>query len=139
MSIEEYYRRLLGTGDVAARFMRPDARRFIRPDAARYLRPDWERYFRPSRESRKASEAPPSQDDELIEQQSEADRLRFLAEVASLRFELAMLRLSMRANKALHHSNLQPRVPAGSADGGQWTLGSGGGGVGRDEGGNWPN
>ena len=61
----------------------------------------------------------------LVDRRSEADRLRFLAEVASLRFELAVLRLSTRANKALHHSNFQPRVPAGSADGGQFADGGG--------------
>lgn len=73
MAIEEYYRRLMGAGGDADHFMRPDARRFIRPDAARYLRPDWERYFPPSRDDKKASEAPPSQDSG-IDQQSEADK-----------------------------------------------------------------
>jgi hypothetical protein len=61
----------------------------------------------------------------LVDRRSEADRLRFLAEVASLRFELAVLRLSTRANKALHHSNFQPRVlletqAIGSLRGHQW-------------------
>jgi hypothetical protein len=41
-----------------------------------------------------------------------------------------MFKLSLKASKALHPSNFQPRVPAGSPDGGQWTDG-GGGAVGK--------
>jgi hypothetical protein len=47
-------------------------------------------------------------------------------ELASLRLELALLRVAAGGRKALHHSNFQPRVPAGNPDGGQWTDGGGG-------------
>ena len=56
---------------------------------------------------------------------SEAERLDFQREIASISAELALLRLSVRAQKALHHSNFQPRVPAGNTDGGQFADGGG--------------
>ncbi len=49
-------------------------------------------------------------------------------QLAALRFQLAWARYAAE-QKALHHSNLQPRVAAGNLDGGQWT--EGGRGVGQ--------
>ncbi len=54
-------------------------------------------------------------------------------EVLQMRRELAVLRadwmLTLRAHYARKYSPDQPRVPAGSREGGQWTDGNGGGGI----------
>ena len=56
---------------------------------------------------------------------SEVEQPAFKREVASIRLDLALLRFAMAGRKALHHSNFQPRVPAGNPDGGQFAEGGG--------------
>lgn len=118
---DRYLRLRWMRGD-ADRFMRPDAARFMRPDWERFVRPDWERFVRPEFlehmrvEARARANAHDAQ-----QEMSEAEWLDFQREIASLRADLAMLRQAVRAQKALHHSNFQPRVPAGNPDGGEWT------------------
>jgi hypothetical protein len=116
----------------AERYVRPDAERYMRPDAARFLRPDRDRFLRPEFQERK--DAPGSrherQSADHFEQLDEATRTQVRLELASLRLELALLRLGERWRKANFNPN-QPRVPAGNPDGGQWT--SEGGGAGRND------
>jgi hypothetical protein len=99
------------------RWTRGDGDRYVRHDAARYLKPEYpEKKYAPSHAYPPAD--PPTD-------WSEADELTFRCELASLRVEFELLRLSLRAQKALHHSNFQPRVPAGNPDGGQFAPGRG--------------
>ena len=116
------------------RWTRGDADRTMRPDAERYMRPDRERYVRP------AYLPPPYRKSAVSAGQADASArplwwldddevAQIRCELASLRLELALLRFAAGGRKALHHSNFQPRVPAGNPDGGQWT--DGGGGVGQ--------
>lgn len=116
-------------------------KRWMRPDAERYLRPDWS--------SRKYWVTPPdigaagtwsgksvgpdfAEEDsfsagDLRPAQARLAHLRWL--VADLKFDLALRRLARKAN----FNPNQPRVPAGSREGGQWTDtggGNSGGGLG---------
>ena len=59
----------------------------------------------------------------------EREALRLKAEIASLRFELALAPLGAKAK----FNPSQPRVPAGNSDGGQWTEGETGSARERDK------
>jgi hypothetical protein len=75
----------------------------------------------PAPEDTQTAAAPASpQDVNEREWQEETERLRVQREIASLRLELALLRLGETWRKANFNPN-QPRVPAGNPDGGQWT------------------
>jgi hypothetical protein len=117
--------------------IRHDAHRFMPPGSPRYVGKDVVRYFW----SGAGSQSP-------TQEWSEADRAELLAikseladliairrawaelqaikrELAEIRFEIKFRRL-LRDLKAGFNPN-QPRVPAGSREGGQWTNGDGGG------------
>jgi hypothetical protein len=98
------------------RFMRPDAERWMRPDAARF-NPLYERKGRGSR--RKVVSA--RELEELHDGFLELKRL-----VAGLKFDLAY-----RAFQRKYRAD-QPRIPAGSREGGQWTGEGGDGGLSTD-------
>ena len=53
---------------------------------------------------------------------SEAELLEYRRELAKMRLDWELFKLSLKARKALHPSNFQPRVPAGNPDGGEWTT-----------------
>lgn len=107
------------------RWTRGDGDRYVRPDAERYMRPDRERYTRPDcfalplRKSVAGAEQPDlaSRARDWLD---EAEIRRLRCQLASLRLELALLRLGETWRKANFNPN-QPRVPAGNPDGGQWT------------------
>ena len=120
------------------RWMRPNAHLYIRHDAHRFMPPgspvhvgrDVVKYFwpepsnRPSQISeRKGGSASLSHESLQLERQQ---LLRLKSELAALRVEIRFQRF-MRALKAYDPN--QPRVPAGSSDGGQWTSGGGSGRV----------
>lgn len=112
--------------------------RWMRPDADRWLRPDWRdrKYWaKPPAEFDEKSEADTwsgksveatgtdgngLNSAELRSAQASLAHLRWL--VADLKFDLVMRRLGRK------YSPDQPRVPAGSAEGGQWTDAAGEGG-----------
>lgn len=104
-------------------------RRFMRPDAQRYWRPDADRLapketlkalgWQDPNETKAVSFSGSQPSSEHEDEAAETQRLQTLREIASLRVELAMLRLA--AGKANFNPN-QPRVPAGNPDGGQWTT-----------------
>lgn len=58
---------------------------------------------------------------------TENEDFKFRYEVASLRFELALLKEVLKARNAKKSGfdPNQPRVPAGNSDGGQWANGGG--------------
>jgi hypothetical protein len=92
------------------RWMPPRAQRWLKPEALRAL-------GLPAPEDTQTAAAPASpQDVNEREWQEETERLRVQREIASLRLELALLRLGETWRKAIHHSNFQPRD-----DHGRWT------------------
>ncbi len=113
------------------RFMRPDVQRYWRPDADRLVPKEaltalgWRSLSDATTEAASASQRPSADQNNAVEMQ----RLQTQREIASLRLELALLRLGETWRcKAIHHSHFQPRVPAGNLDGGQWTDGEASGG-----------
>jgi hypothetical protein len=106
------------------RFLRPDGYRWWRPDADRYLGADLERHMHPDVYARwlhDNGKEPPEQKcaiDPAIAREAEAIR----ACLDVLRAELAAIRRD-RLKRKSHHWLTEPRVPAGNADGGQWTNG----------------
>ncbi len=82
--------------------------RFMRADAWRYRRPRAEHVSSPSITSDDA-------------------RTEFIADLASIRRDLAALRLGLAAIVARKYDPDQPRLPAGQSGGGQWTDESGDG------------
>ncbi|MEA2907243.1 MAG: hypothetical protein QOI12_4630 [Alphaproteobacteria bacterium] len=97
----------------AYRFMPPGSPRWVGKDVVRYCWPD-PRYHQPSQaDERKAQHDLAGERDELLCMQSE---------LAAIKAELKFLRL-LRLFKAYNPS--QPRVPAGTSDGGQWTADGG--------------
>lgn len=97
----------------------------MRPDAQRYWRPDAERLM--SREALKAlgwqdpyethSTAPPLQaHDAWNGFKSEHEWLKHRHDVARLRLDWELFKLWLKARKALHPSNFQPRAPAGNPE-----------------------
>jgi hypothetical protein len=138
--------------DEAAR--REHIRRWVRPDFERFLRPDWERYVHPAgheavrrhiAECKAAFEPPPRADERLRDAQIERERLReekaalereqawetecaarkLKADLAWERFTTTLARYLAQQRLARKYSPDQPRVPAGSSEGGQWTSGGG--------------
>jgi hypothetical protein len=110
------------TSYIAPEWIEHQRRRFTGPDAQRYWRPDADNLAR--RETLKAlgwqepyatQQAPAAEAD----RKSEVELLEYRHELARLRLDWEMLKLSLKASKALHPSNFQPRAPAGSPDGGQ--------------------
>src|SRR5437764_417242 len=94
------------------RWTRSNARLYLRPDPKLYLQPNQKLYFKRQPYERKDHPDPSAQIDEL---------LRLKSELESLNAELKFRRLL----HARRYSPDQPRVPAGSREGGQWTSGGG--------------
>jgi len=116
------------------RFLRPDWRRWLPPDPERgltreqreALRHDFmlrDRAFETplARRLRKEQEAREREEQEHLEAEHQAEiereALKLKAELASLRFELVMAEFRRKAS----FNQNQPRVPASSPDGGQWS------------------
>jgi hypothetical protein len=99
--------------------IRHDAYRFMPPGAPRYVGKDVVRYFWPDPQN-----GQPSQADERKDQRDLATEHRELlwmqSELTAIKAELKLLRL-LRTIKAYNPN--QPRVLAGSREGGQWTNG----------------
>jgi hypothetical protein len=107
-------------------YIRPDAYRFMPPGAPRWYGKDAVRYFWPEPEEERHTEQKRGADASRAAADfdaAEAESARFRHEVAKLRldWELLKLRCGVKARK---YSPNQPRVPAGNADGGQWTSGA---------------
>lgn len=140
---------------------RAHIRRWVRPDFERWLRPDWERYVHPAgheavrrhiAECKAAFEPPPCARERLRDAQIERERLREekaaiereqaweaacaerkrKADLAWERFKTTLARYLAQQRLARKYSPDQPRVPAGSSEGGQWTSGRGQGTEGSD-------
>jgi hypothetical protein len=116
------------------RFTRYDAQRYWGPHADRLVPKDvlkalgWQDPYEAKANSASASQHSIS-DDEAVE----TKRLKTLREIASLRWELTLLRFRFggTARRKANFNPNQPRVRAGSSDGGQWT--SDGSGQGRND------
>ncbi len=80
---------------------------------ARFMRADAWRYRRP-----RAEHASPTC-------MADDARTEFIADLASIRRDLAALRLGLAAIVARKYDPDQPRLPAGQSGGGQWTDGGG--------------
>jgi hypothetical protein len=111
------------------RFTRCDAQRYWGPDVDRLVPKDvlkalgWQDPY-----EAKANSASASQHSIADDEAPETQRVETLREIAALRWELALLRFrtgGTAPRRALHphHSQFQPRVPAGNPDGGEWTDG----------------
>jgi hypothetical protein len=102
------------------RWLPPHARRWLKPEMLRALGlPD-------PGAMRTAAAAPASPHDiNEHERKQETERLRVQREIASLRLELALLRLGETWRRKANFNPNQPRVLAGNSDGGQWTDGGG--------------
>lgn len=98
-------------------YIRHDAWRFMPSDAPRYHGRELVKYFWPKSKDERAGAAALDIDRDRMGR-SEIATLRSLA--ASLRFKLAQQMLGAICHK--YNSN-QPRVPAGSSQGGQWVSG----------------
>jgi hypothetical protein len=103
--------------------IRHDAYRFMPPGSPRYVGKDVVRYFWPDaakEEAAPAREPPESLDPfDLAAERKFVLELRY--ELAELKYELAYRRI-VRSLKYGYNPS-QPRVPAGSREGGQWTSG----------------
>jgi hypothetical protein len=102
------------------RWLRNDARLWMRHDAHRFAPPpppppksSAARRF----EQRQADEEQAARDEEL--KAFYAEHLQLRQQLADLKFDLALRRIFRKYNPN------QPRVPAGSREGGQWTSGGG--------------
>jgi hypothetical protein len=101
------------------RWLPPRARRWLKPEMLRALGlPD-------PGAMRTAAAAPASPHDINEHERQETEWLRVQREIASLRLELALLRLGETWRRKANFNPNQPRVPAGNSDGGQWTDGGG--------------
>jgi hypothetical protein len=97
-------------------------RRFMRPDALRYLKSGISGYgTRHDREIVREAKAE--------QPQAGLDERTFRYELGMLKLELALIKTSLQARRrrwqAKTYNPEQPRVPAGSPDGGQWTDANG--------------
>jgi hypothetical protein len=99
------------------RWTRSNASLYLRPDPRLYLQPNQKLYFKPQPYERKDHADPSAELEELH---------RLKSELESLKAEIKFRRL-LRESKAYDPN--QPRVPAGSREGGQWTNGDAGTGV----------
>jgi hypothetical protein len=110
------------------RFTRPDAWRLAPPGTPEARPPG---YLHPSARIARAEEAKAAADE--AEREAKADTA-FLADLESLRadherlrIELADVKFALALRRIFHkYSPDQPRVPAGSSEGGQWTSGGNG-------------
>ena len=108
-------------------WQRHDWPRFIRHDAHRFLTPAGLAEEKRAAEAEKAARH--EEDAAYIAEQDAFER-----EVLALRREFASLKLEYELRRfEQKYSPNQPRVPAGSSDGGQWTS-DGGSGAGHDDG-----
>jgi hypothetical protein len=112
------------------RWTRPKADLYLPPDARNYVRSDPNLYRPPHQRERKASagaEYEPvwNPDARRWPERRDVDNATETeAELAERSHQLASLRSEYLRRKALHPHNYnpdQPRVPAGSREGGQWT------------------
>jgi hypothetical protein len=123
--------------------IRHDAHRFMPPGSPRYVGKDVVRYFWPDAGSQlPAQEWNAAERAELLAIKSELAELiairRERAELQAIKEELAKIRFEIKFRRLLRDFKAgfnpnQPRVPAGSHEGGQWTSGSGADGAGRND------
>ncbi len=114
----------------------PAWRRHVRLDAFRYLRPEEIRFLRSNFEPRVRLRSHVNGDDwthaaeqsrdfhQTPEVEFDADLRRQRYAIAKLRLDWELLKFALGGRKALHPSDYnpnQPRVPAGSPQGGQWS------------------
>jgi hypothetical protein len=123
--------------------LRPNWRIFMRHDWERFLKPGWEKSMPPGSsvaadmyhqlKAEKGRKWPvrapaPTREEIAAEKAAYEEYQRKLAELrwmlAELKLDLTLRRLREKANKA-NFNPAQPRVPAGSHEGGQWTSGGG--------------
>jgi len=110
------------------RWMPPSAERWIRPHTRRWMRPSSKLFLTLLPDERKDS---PEASAELDLAAEREELLRLKSELAALKAEIKFRRL-LRDSKAYNPN--QPRVPAGSREGGQWTSGGDtSGNVGRND------
>lgn len=100
---------------------RHDAHRFIRHDAHRFFTPAGLEEQKRAAETERAAQRAAEEIDVAALEALRADHERVRIELAEVKFALALRRICRK------YSPDQSRVPAGSADGGQWTSGNGGG------------
>jgi hypothetical protein len=110
------------TRNNAQLYIRHDAWRFAPPDSPRYSGEDVVRYCEPQAESDRRSQAAAA--DKAAQtaaefEAAEGERLAFRHELAKLRRDWELFKFALKGLKAFNPD--QPRVPAGSPDGGQWT------------------
>ena len=110
------------------RWMRPDAHRYVRPDFERFLKPGPERellrqlYGRADAQGEARAAAPPRGDVAGHDPAAETASAHLRWQIAALRLDWELLKFALGGRKALHPSSFnpnQPRVPAGSREGGQ--------------------
>jgi hypothetical protein len=100
---------------------RHDWQRFIRHDAHRFLTPAG------IAEEKRAAEAERAAQREADEAAVAAEHEEFERELLQVRRDLTALKFELALRRIFHkYSPDQPRVPAGSPEGGQWTSGGGG-------------
>jgi hypothetical protein len=123
--------------------LRPNWRLFMRHDWERFLKPGWEKSMPPGssvaadmyhqlkaeKDRKWQVRAPePTREEIAAEKAAYEEYRRKLAELrwmlADLKLDLALQRLREKAYKA-NFNPAQPRVPAGSREGGQWTSDGG--------------
>jgi hypothetical protein len=108
------------------RFLRPDWQRYMRPDWKRWVSPDLRRFLQPDPAHDRGQR--PYQRKEHAGAWSEQDLAIARRNLAYARSELAAIKAELRFRQLLRKAGFnpdQPRVPAGSSDGGQWTGGAG--------------
>lgn len=112
--------------------------RYVAYQAKRFIRPDWERYMRPDWRDRKywvgeppdnpfglpngvwAAANPAPAPANLVEHKElERERRELQYELAKLRADWELLKFELRGQKVFNPN--QPRLPAGSPEGGRWT------------------
>jgi hypothetical protein len=109
-------------------------KRWMRPDADRYWRHDRARFFKPGVLEGKDRLNPlraATYDDAQREQAFHDDLMALRREHEALRRAFSEVKAELLARKAGFDPS-QPRVPAGNADGGQWTSEGGVGSEGSD-------
>jgi len=115
-------------------FLQRQLKHGMRPDARRWLRPDFERHLPHNRDgdllrelygfkaASNQSHAPTNSHRDVATADAAQAHRRW--QIAVLRRDWELLRFALLGRKAGHPANYnpaQPRVPAGNADGGQWT------------------
>jgi hypothetical protein len=106
-------------------------KRWLRPDWRRYMRPDWHRWLTPETAPWLPPEAWPAKKQQPDERADEIDVAGHRRAIVELRSELAKIEFELKFRRLIRKAGFnpdQPRVPAGSPDGGQWTGEGGSGG-----------